>query len=185
MMNASRVPKWPTAGAMRPNRQAGFTLIEVLVSVIILSIGLVGVAGLQAISLRNNQSAFMRSQATALAYDMADRMRSNVLSATTGLYDPTAAATTSGCTSTSGCSEQQLAENDLAEWNAAIATYLPMGQGYVCTDSTPNDGTGFGDPQCDGAGTLMAVKIWWDDDRDGVINMTSTNTELLSITVQL
>jgi type IV pilus assembly protein PilV len=173
------------AGAAVRNRQSGFTLIEVLVSVIILSIGLVGVAGLQAISLKNNQSAFMRSQATALAYDMADRMRSNVLSATTGLYDPTAAATTSGCTSTSGCSEQAMAENDLAEWNAAITTYLPMGQGYVCIDSTPDDGTGFGDPQCDGSGTLLAVKVWWDDDRDGVINMTSTNTELLAITVQL
>ena len=174
-----------SAGAAVRNRQSGFTLIEVLVSVIILSIGLVGVAGLQAISLKNNQSAFMRSQATALAYDLADRMRSNVLSGTTGLYDPTAAAATSGCTSTSGCSAQQMAENDLAEWNAAITTYLPMGQGYVCVDSTPDDGTGFGDPQCDGNGTGLAVKIWWDDDRDGVINMTSTNTERLAITVQL
>ena len=174
-----------SASAALRNRQSGFTLIEVLVSVIILSIGLVGVAGLQAISLKNNQSSFMRSQATALAYDMADRMRANVLSATTGLYDPTAAATTSGCASTSGCSEQQMAENDLAEWNAAITTYLPMGQGYVCVDSTPDDGTGFGDPQCDGNGTALAIKIWWDDDRDGVINMTSTNTERLAITVQL
>lgn len=184
-MNKRNCIKALSANAAVRNRQSGFTLIEVLVSVIILSIGLVGVAGLQAMSLKNNQSAFMRSQATALAYDLADRMRSNVLSATTGLYDPTAAATTSGCTSTSGCSEQDMAENDLAEWNAAITTYLPMGQGYVCVDSTPNDGTGFGDPQCDGNGTLLAVKIWWDDDRDGVINMTSTNTELLAITVQL
>ncbi len=174
-----------STGAVLRNRQTGLTLVEVLVSVVILSIGLVGVAGLQAMSLKNNQSAFMRSQATALAYDIADRMRSNVLSANTGLYDPTAAATTSGCTSTSGCSEQQMAENDLAEWNAAITTYLPMGQGYVCVDSTPDDGTGFGDPQCDGSGTGLAVKIWWDDDRDGVINNTATNTERLAITVQL
>ena len=184
-MNQRSFQQLSSPGALRRNRQSGFTLIEVLVSVVVLSIGLVGVAGLQAVSLKNNQSAFMRSQATALAYDMADRMRANVLSATTGLYDPTAAATTSGCTSTSGCSEQQMAENDLAEWNAAIATYLPMGQGYVCVDSTPNDGTGFGDPQCDGAGTLLAVKIWWDDDRDGAINTTSTNTERLAITIQL
>ncbi len=174
-----------STGAVLRNRQTGLTLVEVLVSVVILSIGLVGVAGLQAMSLKNNQSAFMRSQATALAYDIADRMRSNVLSANTGLYDPAAAATTSGCTSTSGCSEQQMAENDLAEWNAAITTYLPMGQGYVCVDSTPDDGTGFGDPQCDGSGTGLAVKIWWDDDRDGVINNTATNTERLAITVQL
>jgi len=167
------------------DRQSGFTLTEVLVAVLVLSIGLVGVAGLQAVSLQNNQSAFMRSQASALAYDLADRMRSNVPSALGGLYDPTAAGMASGCSSTSGCTPQDMAENDLAEWNATIATYLPMGQGFVCIDSTPDDGTGSGDAQCDGAGTLFAVKIWWDDDRDGTINTTATNTERLAIVFQL
>ena len=54
-------------------RQAGFTLIEVLVAALLLSIGLVGLAGLQGASLMNNQRSFMRSQVTALAYDLADR----------------------------------------------------------------------------------------------------------------
>lgn len=184
-MNNSIHTGFPRRRALRRERQSGFTLIEVLVSVIILSIGLVGVAGLQAVSLKNNQSAFMRSQASALAYDLADRMRSNVLSANGSLYDPGAAGSDTGCRSTSGCTPQQMAQNDLAEWNAAIATYLPMGQGFCCIDSTPDDGTAFGDPQCDGTGTQIAVKIWWDDNRDGSINMTSTNTERLAITVQL
>ena len=169
----------------RPARQSGFTLIEVLVAVIVLSIGLVGVAGLQAVSLKNNQSAFMRSQATALAYDLADRMRANVPGANAGMYDPTAKAATASCKTATGCTTQQMAQNDLYEWDAAIATYLPDGQGFVCIDSTPNDGTDSADPQCDGTGTLFAVKIWWDDDRDGEINMTSTNTERLAITIQL
>lgn len=169
----------------RSKQQSGFTLIEVLVSVIVLGVGLVGVAGLQAMSLKNNQSSFMRSQATALAYDLADRLRANVPSANAGLYDSTAAALTSSCVSTSGCTPQQMAEHDIAEWDDAIATYLPMGQGFVCIDSTPNDGTGSGDPQCDGNGSLFAIKIWWDNDRDGSINNTSTNTERLAITLQL
>ena len=169
----------------RLDRQSGFTLIEVLVAVIVLSIGLVGVAGLQAVSLKNNQSAFMRSQASALAYDLADRMRANVPGANANMYDPTAKAATASCKTATGCTTQQMAQNDLFEWDAAITTYLPDGQGFVCIDSTPNDGTSFADPQCDGTGTLFAVKIWWDDDRDGTINITPTNTERLAITIQL
>lgn len=167
------------------NQQAGFTLIEVLVSALILAIGLVGVAGLQAVSLKNNQSTFMRSQVTALAYDLADRMRANVPAANAGSYDPGVAALNGGCNSVSGCSRSELAAHDLAEWSAAISTYLPSGQGFVCVDSTPDDGTGPGDPQCDGTGSNFAVKIWWDDDRDGATTVTATNNERLAIAFQL
>lgn len=166
-------------------QQSGFTLIEVLVSALILAIGLVGVAALQALSLKNNQSAFMRSQATALAYDLADRMRSNIASANAGSYNPGAAAIDVSCNTVSGCTPQNLARHDLGEWNAAISTYLPAGQGFVCIDSTPNDGTGSVDPQCDGAGTQFSIKIWWDDDRDGATTVNATNNERLAITFQL
>lgn len=165
-------------------RQSGFTLIEVLVSALILAIGLVGVAGLQAFSLKTNQSAFMRSQATALAYDLADRMRSNVAGATGNFYDPALAAFDANCNTTVGCAPAVMALHDLAEWNAAINTYLPMGQGFVCIDSTPYDGTSAADPQCDGAGTGFSVKVWWDDDRDGAINVTAANTERVAINFQ-
>jgi type IV pilus assembly protein PilV len=183
--------KRETRGVLRhgcsrcPKKQSGFTLIEVLVSAVVLAVGLIGVAGMQALSLNQNQSSFMRSQATALAYDLADRMRSNVSGANANFYDPGSAGFTGGCITTTGCTTQQLAENDLAEWNAAITTYLPMGEGFVCIDSTPDDGTEFSDPQCDGTGTQFAVKIWWDDDRDGTINMIATNTERFVITYQL
>lgn len=166
-------------------QQAGFTLVEVLVAALLLSIGLVGLAGLQAAALMNNQSSFMRTQVTALAYDLADRMRSNVPGANANAYNPANAGFVNNCTSTAGCTAQQLAQNDLAEWNAEINTYLPMGQGWVCIDSTPNDGTSSLDPQCDGVGTQFTIKIWWDDNRDGAINLTLINTERFSITYQL
>lgn len=127
----------------------------------------------------------MRSQVTALAYDLADRMRSNVPGANANAYDPATAAAVAACSTTTGCTTQQLAQNDLAEWNAEINAYLPMGQGWVCIDSTPNDGSSALDPQCDGVGTQFTVKIWWDDNRDGVINLTLLNTERFSITYQL
>lgn len=166
-------------------RQSGFTLIEVLVSALILAIGLVGVAGLQALSLKNNQSSFMRSQATALAYELADRVRANMPSAINNQYDPAMKAMAAGCMSTVGCTPQQMAQHDIAEWDAAIAARLPMGEGFVCRDSTPNDGNGSGDAQCDGAGDQITVKIWWDDDRDGVIEDTATETERLVITFRM
>ncbi len=166
-------------------KQGGFTLIEVLVSALVLSIGLVGVAGLQAFSLKNNQSSFMRSQATSLAYDLADRMRANVASATANMYAPAAATVEVSCKTTAGCSPQQMARHDLAEWNAAIAMYLPMGEGFVCIDSTPFDGSGAANPACDGLGTQFAVKVWWDDDRDGAISVTAANTERVAINFQL
>lgn len=59
-------------------RQQGVSLLEVLISVVVLSIGLLGLAGLQAVSLKNNTSAYQRGLATMLAYDVIDRMRADL-----------------------------------------------------------------------------------------------------------
>jgi type IV pilus assembly protein PilV len=60
-----------------PRDQRGVTLLEVLISIVVLSVGLLGYAGLQTLSLKNNNSAYQRSQATMLTYDIVDRMRAN------------------------------------------------------------------------------------------------------------
>ena len=62
----------------------GFTLIEVLISMVILAIGLLGLAGIQMMGLQNNLSSYHRGQATLLVYDMADRMRTNIVHAKLG-----------------------------------------------------------------------------------------------------
>jgi len=59
-------------------KTTGFTLIEVLVAVVVLAGGLLGLAALQVTSLSSNQTAYNRSQATQLAYDIADRMRTHI-----------------------------------------------------------------------------------------------------------
>jgi len=165
-------------------RDRGFTLIEVMVALLVLSIGLLGLAGLQVAALQNNQSAFMRSQATALAYDLADRMRSNVVGTISGNYDPANAAVVPTCRTTAGCTSQEMAANDLAEWNATIAANLPMGEGAVCIDSTPSDGADSTTPECDGVGTQYVIKLWWDENRDGEISTDPTNMERLEISFQ-
>ncbi len=151
---------------MRGSRQTGMTLIEILISLLILSVGLLGMAGLQTVSLRNTQSAYQRTQAAVLSSDIVERVRANQQGVEAGSYDNAAGAVTASCNSLSGCTAAQMAANDVAEWKTALATTLPLGEGTVCADATPDDGTPLA-PACDGAGDVFAVKIWWDSDRDG------------------
>jgi type IV pilus assembly protein PilV len=163
----------------------GFSMVEVLVSVLVLSIGLLGLAGLQASSLRNSQSAYFRSQATEMAYDIADRMRANLAGASTAggqLYDNTGKTSTSdngheseydsehssteASCETNACSPSEVAAYDVKAWGDHLVI-LPGGGGWICLDSTPNDGATVDDPGCDGAGSVYAIKIWWDDSRSG------------------
>lgn len=147
----------------RTNSNTGFTLIEVLISMLILAVGLLGLAGMQATGLRNNLSAFHRTQATQLAYDLADRMRANIADA--GLYiastyftvAPGAAATTPGCTTTAGCTAAQMAQQDLNEWNNNL-TVLPLATGTVGV-----------------AANIYTITIRWDDDRDDLITAADPN----------
>jgi type IV pilus assembly protein PilV len=109
-----------------PKASRGITLVEVLVAVLILAIGLLGLAGLQTQSLNFNHSAYLRSQATTLAYDIIDRMRANRDVALTGSYD--IAFEASGTAGT-------IAGDDLVEWKATLAALLPDGDGSVERDS--------------------------------------------------
>ena len=156
---------------MRKQSTAGFTLLEVLISIVIIAFGLLGIAGLQAFALKNNQSASFRLTATSLAADLVDRMKTNVAGVTSGAYDHADAGAyaignkVAGCLA-AGCTPTELAANDLAEWSEKVALALPGGKAVVCLDSTPNDGTAPGTALCDGAGTVgYVVKIWWTDDR--------------------
>lgn len=129
--------------------QTGFTLIEVLVSVLVLSIGLLGLASLQANSLRYNSDSSVQTQATYLANDMADRMRANAGKAAD--YPGTSAAVDTSCYGASGCSADEMVGNDIAEWEAAVAA-LPAGQGTIT----------------DIGGGLFTITVMWDENRTGV-----------------
>lgn len=167
-------------------RQRGFTLIEVMIAVLVLSIGLLGLAGLQVTALRNNQTAFLRTQAAILSGDIIERMRANQAGVTAGAYDQATGAAKAACKTTSGCGAADMAANDVYEWRQLVRQYLPtpnstsLGEAIVCIDSTPGDGTGVANPQCDGAttggATIYAVKIWWDNDRSGNLSASLVTT---------
>lgn len=150
-------------------RSGGFTLIEVLVAVLVLAIGLLGIAGLQAAGMQMNNSAYLRSQAAILAQDMADRARANTEGYQVGAYDignPTSVSKTDSCYTTSGCSPSNLAQSDVFRWRSNVQSLLPGGEGTICRDDSPEDGTSETSPSCSGSGNYV-VKIWWMDDRDG------------------
>jgi len=146
-------------------KQAGFTLVEVLIAVLVLSVGLLGLAALQTIGTRVNHSAHLRSVATQLGYDMFDRMRANQDGFQKGFYN-LPSASSSGCFSGTACTSEQVAKEDVFEWNAYLDDQLPEGEGVVCVDSTPEDGADASSPSCDGSGSSYAVKIWWVDEFD-------------------
>ncbi len=153
----------------RPLRQRGFTLIEALITVIILSVGLLGLAGLQFNALRSNQSAAQSTLAVLQVIDGADRLRSNAAGVAAGHYDKLTGdpGDDPGCIdSNKGCEHEALAKYDYWAWSQQHAA-LPDGQGVICLDSTPNDGTSKQEHGCMGEGTnIFAIKIWWDDDRN-------------------
>lgn len=121
--------------------QTGFSLIEVLVSIIILSLGLLGMAGLQATGLKNNYSAHTRAQAAQYAYDMIDRMRANRVVAQAGSYNRALGAAAPACDNLLHC--------DQAGWLADIAT-LPAGDGSIAVN-----------------GNVVTITIQWNDQRAG------------------
>lgn len=104
----------------------GFTLIEVLIAVLILSIGLLSLALTQVNSMRNTHSSYLRTQATFLADDILDSIRANRSIAESGGYDISV-----GVAPSSGAS---VAESDLSAWKDNLANMLPAGDGSIVRD---------------------------------------------------
>jgi type IV pilus assembly protein PilV len=155
-------------------QQAGFTLVEILVSIVIGAIGLMGVARLQLVTMQNNSASQFRSIAIQIASDMFERMRSNQESVNSGAYNQpatsaTATAYTTLCASTGTCPTTERAASDLAEGMAQARAVLPGGVIIVCIDSGSGSPASYNgvviDPQCDGIGNTHAVKVFWQDDR--------------------
>lgn len=110
-------------------RNKGFSMIEVLVAVVVLAVGLLGIAGLQAVGLKNNHSAYMRTQAVFQITSIFDRMRAN--NALTAGY----LATNYNTTFTATPSGSSVAAQDLITWKNELATLFPDGKGAVSCDA--------------------------------------------------
>lgn len=118
----------------------GFTLLEVLIALVILSIGLLGVAALQGVGLRSSHGAYLTSQASILAYDMADRIRANRVgfgSLRTAEEEeeeeepPTPSSGTLAAVCSTPGTGASLEVADLAQWACSVQDLLPGGTGEI------------------------------------------------------
>ena len=150
----------------------GFAMLEILISILVIAFGLLGLAGLQGFSIRNNHNAYLRNQATLLAYDIADRIRANRTGFDNGNYQLGTATDTAACHPSStltGCSTAEMAGYDLFVWGQTLRQ-LPSGQGVVCIDNAVGNGTSAAAPNCSGGtGLQYVVKIWFDENHNGTL----------------
>lgn len=137
----------PTSWWKQGDKQQGFSLIEILVALIVLAVGLLGLASLQSVAIKSNQDADWSGQAQLLALEMADRIRANEEYTacpnaperefhTDNYNNPPALS--HNCAA-NACSPAEIAEDDMFEWRARIQQVLPGGAGMVCIDADPSD----------------------------------------------
>jgi type IV pilus assembly protein PilV len=150
------------------HHQSGMTLIEVLISVLILAIGLLGAAALQLNALKYTDSSTMTSQASFIAYDMLDRIRANV----------DGNATANGTTDV-------LATYNLASLAAAPAANLNVARDQDLFDFKTNvtnfAGAAGANSSIVIAKPIVTITITWDDTRAGSASGVATGTTAATV----
>jgi type IV pilus assembly protein PilV len=156
-------------------REAGFTLVEVLVSIVVLSFGLLGMVGLQAASLQANRDARLQSTAVVLARELAEMMRGNkdeALRSSNNPYvigrvnHPLAAPTSVYCLSVGGtaCTTPgAVAQAELTDWLARVEDALPNPTIAICRDTAPFALDGTAQWACTSTDVTdpIVIKIGW------------------------
>ncbi len=139
----------------------GFTLIEVLIAMLVMSLGLLGVAATLITAMHSSNSNYLKQLAVQSTYDMADRMRSNLLAASmpnsgnpyiTALSPPGATAPSPDCTSSACTTPAQMAAYDVWQWKTDLRNNLPEGLGSIAVVADPTDNK-----------ALVTITVQWSD----------------------
>lgn len=150
------------------NSSTGFTLLEVMVAMVIFSIGLLGLAGIQATAMQNNNTAYTRTVAMQLAYNMADVLRASTDNAgymvstfnsiTTAAASPATSCVQSNGNTAPNCTQANLASFEVFHWKKRIEEELPSGLGSISK-----------------TGDVYTITIMWDDERTGATGTACGN----------
>jgi type IV pilus assembly protein PilV len=155
--------------------QSGFSMMEVLVSILIVSLGILGTLGLLMNGLRLSSSSNYRSIAAAQANAMADALRGNPFAisgvALASFDDVQVPASSPGCFTAAGCARANFVNNNVWVWQQQLAASLPNGVGTICRSSVANVATTA--PVCNGQGAYV-VSVCWNEQK---INASSTNLD--------
>lgn len=128
--------------------QRGVTLIEAMIALLVISVGLLGIASLQITAMSQNASALNHSQAVWIAYNMSDRILANISQFNNYDGADTASSSPQDCL-TNSCSNAQMVTADIADW-ATLVGNLPGGRGIIRSNA---DG--------------LLIDVMWDDDGTG------------------
>lgn len=175
----SPTPSKSTALRARHAFDKGFSLIEVLVAIVVLSFGLLGMVGLQAFALQSNREARQQGQAAVLARELAEMMRGNKVVGTEplaannpylgnfavgGLTMGTNAAYCSAVGTSSPCATPtDVAKAEMTDWLNRVDTELPGARVTICFDGAPYDSAGMPQWTCTPTGSdeIAVIKIGW------------------------
>lgn len=139
--------------------EKGFYLLEVLISMVVIAIGMLGVASMLMVSHKASSSSYLRQQAIQCAYNMIDKMRANRQIAINGGYNvsnlvssgaPTPPSAPAVNCVTSTCTSSQIATYDVWYWLTSDVTQLPNGAGSITT-------------AVNGGNTIVTVIVQWSD----------------------
>ncbi len=170
----NRYNTFPQKNRFNLKKQKGFGILEILITVFVLAVGLLGIASLQTLGFRASQSSYMRTIAAYKAYEMLDRMRANPDGISGGSYNAISGIPTATDCTEVVCSSAQMAAFDASQWNSELVDLLPSGQGTV---------TGAG------AGSVFQVVIRWDENRTGATGTgcadIDTDLQCFTVNVQL
>ncbi len=165
-------------GAARLRTQGGFSMVELLVAVLVMGVGVLGVTGLQLVSLQNNRDALLRSEALQLGYNILDNIRVNPGAGVAGAAyagvdftdDPVAPT---DCFA-NNCSAAQMTAFDIAVWQCSLGTFnedvvcqnlrqnviLPAATAVGGAAAQPGLPDGEGSIAIDGAGVITVTVRW-------------------------
>lgn len=201
-MNIQVTPIRPAARRAVHPVQRGFTLLEVLVAIVVLSFGVLGVVGLQAMALQANKEARYQSTAVALARELGDMMRSTkvvsvnkVAAQNPYLIDfqnGNFPAAPNDCFAAACPTQLSVAQFNMNEWLTRVNAAVPGVRVVVCFDDNPYDpGTGRPRWACDGGATgTSVVKIGWarlstDSNANDLDRVTNGGTGLPAVVLPL
>mgnify|MGYP001553747934 CR=1 FL=1 len=155
------------------NKEKGFGILEILITVFVLAVGLLGIASLQTLGFKASQGSYMRTIASYKAYEMIDRMRANPDGVSAGSYDAITGTPTATDCSQQTCNYAAMAVYDANQWNTELASLLPSGQGTVTR-----------------SGDQFQVVVRWDEDKQAATGLgcdqdDSDDLRCFTVNVQL